>query len=66
MSNAQNDNESGLEWLNLKKSQGRKPDYVIKAEAEGVSNKFLRKFQENPFVPIGKRLYEITNLHAIP
>lgn len=57
MSDARKDSETGLEWLDLKKSQGRKPDYVIKAETEKVTHKFLRKFQENPFVPVGKLYY---------
>lgn len=48
------ENEVTLEWLKLKKDQGRTPDYVIKAQTEDVGNKFLRKFKENPFVPIGK------------
>ncbi|VVC35448.1 Hypoxia induced protein, domain [Cinara cedri] len=53
MSNAQNENETALEWINLKKSKGKKPDYIIKAESEDIGNKFVRKFKENPFVPIG-------------
>lgn len=53
MSDTENSNNVGLEWLKLKTDKGQKPDYVIKAEMEDVGNKFIRKIKENPFVPIG-------------
>jgi len=53
------DNEAALEWLKLKTDKGIKADYQIKAEMEDVGNKFLRKFKENPLVPIGKLIYKL-------
>lgn len=54
MSDHEKSDESALEWLKLKTDRGQKPDFEKKAEIENVSNKFLRKFKDNPFVPIGK------------
>lgn len=54
MTNNKNEDEVPLEWLKLKTDKGKIPDFVIKSEMEHVGNKFLRKFKENPFVPIGK------------
>ncbi|XP_050421004.1 HIG1 domain family member 2A, mitochondrial [Adelges cooleyi] len=42
-----------LEWLKLKTSQGKTPDYIKQATLEKPANKFVRKIKENPFVPIG-------------
>ncbi|XP_027843369.2 stAR-related lipid transfer protein 13-like [Aphis gossypii] len=53
MADSAKNNDTALEWLKLKTDKGRKPDYQIKAEMEDVGNKFLRKFKENPLVPIG-------------
>lgn len=47
------ENEVSLEWLKVKTDKGKTPDFVIKAQMENVGNKFIRKFKENPFVPIG-------------
>jgi len=58
MADSSKDNDSALEWLKLKTDKGQKPDYQIKAEMEDVGNKFLRKFKENPLVPIGKFIYK--------
>ncbi|XP_025201468.1 HIG1 domain family member 2A, mitochondrial [Melanaphis sacchari] len=53
MADSKKNNDAALEWLKLKTDKGQKPDYQIRAEMEDVGNKFLRKFKENPFVPIG-------------
>jgi len=53
MSNNEKDNEDALEWLQMKTNKGEKPDYIKKGEIEKISNKFVRKFIENPFVPVG-------------
>ncbi|KAF0759140.1 HIG1 domain family member 2A, mitochondrial [Aphis craccivora] len=53
MADSAKNNDTALEWLKLKTDKGRKPDYQIRAEMEDVGNKFLRKFKENPLVPIG-------------
>jgi len=50
-------NQDALEWLELKKSKGKLPDHEIKAQMEGVGHKFVRKFKENPLVPIGELYY---------
>lgn len=65
MSNVQNNNDDALEWLNLKKKKGQTTDYVIKSEMEDIGNRFLRKFKENPFVPIGKLLNKINDFKVI-
>lgn len=52
--NEKNNDEADLEWLNLKKNKGQTPDYIKKAQIENVGSKFMRKFKENPFVPVGK------------
>lgn len=57
MSDKEKDSEATLEWLKLKTDKGQKPDYVLRAEMENIGNKFVRKFGENPFVPIGKFFY---------
>jgi len=54
MADSDKGNEAALEWLKLKTDKGQKADYQIRAEMEDVGNKFLRKFKENPLVPIGK------------
>lgn len=54
MSNTDKIYEESLEWLKLKTDKGQTPDFVKKSETENAGNKFLRKFKENPFVPIGK------------
>lgn len=59
MADSGKDNEAALEWLKLKTDKGQKADYQIKAEMEDVGNKFLRKFKENPLVPIGKLIYKL-------
>lgn len=61
MADSNKDNETALEWLKLKTDKGRKPDFQIKAEMENVGNKFIRKFKENPLVPIGKLIFKINN-----
>lgn len=53
MSNSGGDEKASLEWLKLKTEKGQLPDYVKKAGIENAGNKFVRKFSENPFVPIG-------------
>lgn len=53
MTGSEKDSEVTLEWLKLKTDRGQKPDFVKKAEMENVSNKLMRKFSENPLVPIG-------------
>lgn len=59
MSGEEKDSEATLEWLKLKTDKGQKPDYVLRAEMENIGNKFIRKFIENPFVPIGKLFYDL-------
>lgn len=54
MADSNKGNDAALEWLKLKTDKGQKPDYQIRAEMEDVGNKFLRKFKENPLVPIGE------------
>lgn len=55
MSDTKDSNEVGLEWIKLKSEKGQKPDFIVKDELnENIENKFIRKFKENPFVPIGK------------
>lgn len=61
MADSNKDNGAALEWLKLKTDKGRKPDFQIKAEMEDVGNKFIRKFKENPLVPIGKLIFKINN-----
>jgi hypothetical protein len=46
-----------LEWLKFKIDKGKTPEYVARAQVEDVGNKFIRKFKENPLVPIGKFFY---------
>lgn len=53
MADSEKDSEATLEWLKLKTDKGQKPDFVKRAEMENVGNKFLRKFSENPLVPVG-------------
>ncbi|CAI6350601.1 unnamed protein product [Macrosiphum euphorbiae] len=53
MADSDKGNDAALEWLKKKTEKGQKADYQIKAEMEDVGNKFLRKFKENPLVPIG-------------
>jgi len=59
MSNNEKKDEDALEWLKLKKDKGQTPDYVKKAQMEDIGNKFVRKFKENPFVPIGELFYTL-------
>lgn len=54
MSEHDKNDENALEWLKLKTDKGQIPDFVKKAETENIGNKFVRKFKENPLVPIGK------------
>lgn len=67
MSDKEKDSEATLEWLKLKTDKGQKPDYVLRGEMENIGNKFVRKFGENPFVPIGKFFYRlmISNLEKL-
>lgn len=53
MSDTEKSNDVSLEWIKLKAEKGQKPDFVVKAEMDGVGNKLVGKFKENPFVPIG-------------
>jgi len=59
MADSEKSNDAALEWLKLKTDKGQKPDYQVRAEMEDVGNKFLRKFKENPLVPIGKLIYKL-------
>lgn len=54
MPDTEKDNETALEWLKLKADKGITPDYIAKGQIEDVGSKFVRKFKENPLVPIGK------------
>lgn len=53
-----NDEPSDLDWVQLRREMG------TVQHTESTSQKFARKFTENPFVPIGKnkkkRIYKVT------
>lgn len=65
MSNSDKTNEESLEWLKLKTDKGQTPDFVKKFEKENVGNKFVRKFKENPLVPVGKSFYDKSTVKKI-
>ncbi|XP_050544538.1 HIG1 domain family member 2A [Daktulosphaira vitifoliae] len=55
--NSKTENElASLDWLKIKTDKGKTPDFVIRSQMEDPGNKFLRKFKENPLVPIGALL----------
>lgn len=54
MSDGEKGTDVPLEWIKLKLEKGQSPNYLKKDKIESNTAKFLRKFYENPFVPIGK------------
>ena len=51
-----NDEPTDLDWVQLRKEMGQHQ------HIESTSEKFSRKFYENPFVPIGMPVKTIINI----